>query len=360
MIDQAVAGCRRMARLPLLWQHAMRVGQGATPSEVVYEEGHVQLLHYLSDASPAFDTPLVFVFALVNRPYILDLKEGKSVVRHFVDGGFDTYLVDWGLPSDADRHLTLGDDVNGYLDNIVDHVRERSGTEQVSILGYCMGGTMSAMYTALHPEKVRNLILMAAGIDFATRNGLLNVWTDPRYFDVDRFVDAFGNAPASLLQASFLMLKPVANLVQKPLGFLERMNDDAFVDDYFAMEAWLNDNIDVPGEVYRQFVKYLYQQNRLVKGQMPVGKHVVDLKRITCPVLNLMAARDDLVPAAQSAPFNDLVGSQDRTAITFDAGHIGLAVGSRAQRELWPQAVQWLSARSDRPAARPRRRRRRR
>jgi polyhydroxyalkanoate synthase len=201
---------------------------------------------------------------------------------------------------------------------------------------------------------------MAAGIDFSTRNGLLNVWTDPRYFDVDRFVDAFGNAPASLLQASFLMLKPVANLVQKPLGFLERMNDDAFVDDYFAMEAWLNDNIDVPGEVYRQFVKYLYQQNRLVKGQMPVGKHVVDLKRITCPVLNLMAARDDLVPAAQSAPFNDLVGSQDRTAITFDAGHIGLAVGSRAQRELWPQAVQWLSARSDRPAARPRRRRRRR
>jgi len=360
MIDQAVAGCRRMARLPLLWQHAMRVGQGATPSEVVYEEGHVQLLHYLSDASPAFDTPLVFVFALVNRPYILDLKEGKSVVRHFVDGGFDTYLVDWGLPSDADRHLTLDDYVNGYLDNIVDHVRERSGTEQVSILGYCMGGTMSAMYTALHPEKVRNLILMAAGIDFATRNGLLNVWTDPRYFDVDRFVDAFGNAPASLLQASFLMLKPVANLVQKPLGFLERMNDDAFVDDYFAMEAWLNDNIDVPGEVYRQFVKYLYQQNRLVKGQMPVGKHVVDLKRITCPVLNLMAARDDLVPAAQSAPFNDLVGSQDRTAITFDAGHIGLAVGSRAQRELWPQAVQGLSARSDRPAARPRRRRRRR
>jgi polyhydroxyalkanoate synthase len=102
--------------------------------------------------------------------------------------------------------------------------------------------------------------------------------------------------------------------------------------------------------VYREFVKYLYQQNLLVKNQLPVGRHVVNLKRIKCPVLNLMAAQDDLVPCAQSEPFNDLVASTDRQAIKLPAGHIGLAVGSRAQRELWPRAVEWLARRSDTPA----------
>jgi polyhydroxyalkanoate synthase len=111
--------------------------------------------------------------------------------------------------------------------------------------------------------------------------------------------------------------------------------------------SWLNDNVPVPGEVYREFVKYLYQQNRLVKGQMPVGRHVINLKNITCPVLNLMATKDDLVPCGQSQPFNDLVGSSDRRTIRLEAGHMGMAVGSRAQKELWPQATEWLATRSE-------------
>lgn len=346
LLDEGIANFRRAARVPLLWQQAQRVKKGASPAEVVYEEDRLRLLRYLSPAPPKHKPPLLFVFALVNRPYILDLKPGKSVVGHFVQRGFDTYLVDWGVPTYADRHLRLEDYINGYLCNVIDHICERTGSDQVNILGYCMGGTMSSMFTALYPKRVRNLILMAAGIDFSTRESLLSVWTDPRYFDVDRFVDVFGNAPAAFLQWSFLMLKPVQNLIEKPIGFFERLDDEKFIDDYFAMEGWLNDNIPVPGEVYRQFVKYLYQQNLLVKGRMPIGKHLVNLQKITCPVLNLMARKDDLVPCVQSQPFNDLVGSTDRKTIMFPAGHIGLAVGSRAQRELWPQVCDWLEARS--------------
>ena len=347
LIDATFNNLDRISRLPVLWRHAQRVKKGATPSEVVYEEDRLRLLHYPSDEPRRFKTPLVLVFALVNRPYILDLLPGKSVVEHFQRAGFDTYLIDWGVPTHADRHLTLDDYVSGYLLNVVDHLIERTGAPRVSILGYCMGGTMSTMFTALHPEKVENLILLAAGIDFATRDGLLNIWTDAKTFDVDAFVDAFGNCPAEFLQGAFLMLKPISNLLEKPIGLVEHADDERFVDEYFAMETWLNDNIPVPGEIYREFVKYLYQQNLLVKNQLPVGRHVVNLKRITCPVLNLMATQDDLVPCAQSEPFNDLVASTDRKAIKLPAGHIGLAVGSRAQRELWPQAVEWLAQRSD-------------
>jgi polyhydroxyalkanoate synthase subunit PhaC len=232
------------------------------------------------------------------------------------------------------------------MGNVIDYVCERTGSPQVNILGYCMGGTMSAMYTALHQEKVRNLMLLAAGIDFSTREGLLNLWSDPNYFDVDRFIDAFGNAPAEFLEASFKLLKPVQNFIEKPVNFYEKLEDEKFLDDFFTMETWLNDNIAVPGAVFREFVKGLYQKNLLVKNRMPVGKHIVDLRKITSPVLNIMAQNDDLVPCAQSTPFNDLVSSSDRKTIVVPAGHIGLAVGSKAQKEAWPEACRWLAERS--------------
>jgi polyhydroxyalkanoate synthase len=345
--NEAFGSLRRMAALPRVAQIAQQVKKGATPSEVVYEEDRLKLLHYLSNKPPKYKTPLVFVFALVNRPYILDILPNKSVVRHFVKAGFDTYLIDWGIPTHADRHETLETYINGYLLNVVNYLRERSGAPQVNLLGYCMGGTMSTMFAALHPDKVKNLMLLAAGIDFSTRDGLLNIWSDENVMDVDAFVDAFGNAPAEFLQASFLLLKPTGNFIEKPLGLYERMDDARFVEEYLTMEAWLNDNIPVPGEVFREFVKYLYQRNWLVKNQMPVGPHIVNLKRVTCPLLNLMASKDDLVPCAQSEPLNHLVGSTDCKTIKLPAGHIGLAMGSKAQKELWPQAVQWLAERSE-------------
>ena len=205
---------------------------------------------------------------------------------------------------------------------------------------------MSAMFTALHPECVQNLILLAAGIDFSTRAGLLNLWSDAKAFDVDAFVDEMGNCPAEFLQSCFLMLSPVRNLLGKPLTLLERMDDEKFVEEFLTMETWINDNVAVPGEVFREFVKCLYQQNLLAKNQMRVGGRTVDLRRIACPVLNLLASEDTLVPPAQSASFTELVGAADTKTIALPTGHIGLAMGSAAQRELWPQAVAWLAERS--------------
>jgi len=346
LLEESLANLHRMARLPQAWLQAERVKKGATPSDVVYEKDRLRLLRYRPAGPIKHRTPLVFVFALVNRPYILDILPKKSVVAHFVEAGFDTYLIDWGTPTAADRSRTLDTYVNGYLPSVVTYLRKRAESPQVNVLGYCMGGTMSAMFTALHPRLVKNLILLAAGIDFSTREGLLNLWADSRSFDVDAFVDAYGNCPAEFLQACFLMLNPVRNVVAKPVDLLERLDDKRRLEEFLTMEAWLNDNVPVPGEVFREFVKYLYQQNLLVKNRMPVGRHIVDLRHITCPVLNLMASQDNLVPACQSEPFNDLVGSADRKAIKLSTGHIGLAMGSAAQRELWPLAVAWLAERS--------------
>ena len=99
LLDESAANCSRFASLPGFWSQANRVQKGATPSEVVYEEDRLRLLRYPSDGPIKHETPLLFVFALVNRPYILDILPSKSVVAHFVNAGFDTYLIDWGKPT---------------------------------------------------------------------------------------------------------------------------------------------------------------------------------------------------------------------------------------------------------------------
>jgi polyhydroxyalkanoate synthase subunit PhaC len=346
LLDETAANFRRLAAIPGFWQQAQRVKKGATPSEVVYENDRLRLLRYLGEGPIEHKTPLVLVFALVNRPYILDILPRKSVVSHFVKAGFDTYLIDWTPPTLADRYLDLNDYVCGYLRRVMKFLQERTDSPQINVLGYCMGGTMSAMFTALFPEYVKNLIMLAAGVDFSTREGLLNLWADAKNFDVDAFVDANGNCPAEHLQACFTLLKPIRNIVAKPIGIWERLDDKKHVEEFLTMETWLNDNVPVAGEVYRQFVKDLYQQNLLVQNKLKIGRRTVDLKQIICPVLNLLAEFDDLVPPSQSEPFCKLVGSTDCESITLPAGHIGLAMGSAAQRELWPHAAKWLAKRS--------------
>ena len=347
MVKESLVNLERWASAPRIWDKARRVKKGVTPSEIVYEEDSLRLLHYRAAGSPKYSTPLIFVFALVNRPYILDLKPGRSVVSHFVNRGFDTYLVDWGTPSPADRHLTLDDYINGYLVNVVEHVRERTGSEQVSLLGYCMGGTMTAMFTALHPTKVRNLILLAAGIDFATRDGLLNLWTQPEYFDVDKFVDTFGNCPAEYLQTCFQLLKPVQNLIEKPAQLLGERRDDEFVEDFLTMD-------DVA-----------QRQHSRARGSFS------GVRQISLPAKSAGAEPAAGGPAHGGPAPHHLPGAQpDGRAATiwcrarracrsttswlpptakrscWTAGHIGLAVGGKAQHELWPQACDWLAKRS--------------
>lgn len=340
MVQKAMA-------MPKVADAMQKVRVGATPSRSVYREDTLQLLNYESDVEKRYKTPLLLVFALVNRPYILDLRTGKSVVSHFVNRGHDTYNIDWGKPTDGDRHLALEDYVLRYIDHVVDELRERSGCDQVNILGYCMGGTLSTMYAALKPEKVKNLMLMAAPTDWSTRESLLSVWCDEKYFDVDKMLAVYGNAPAHWLQQSFQMLKPVQNMIEKHIGFYENMENEKFLEDYFAMETWLNDNIPVAGETFRQFVKYCFQRNLLMQGKLEIGGRRVDLRNITCPLLNLVAQHDHLVHPNQSLPLNAAVGSTDRKSINFPAGHIGLAVSGRAHKDLWPKIVDWLEERSE-------------
>lgn len=344
----------RMLAFPQMLRVAADTRVGTTSHEVIFEKGTIRLLRYQRATTAGYVEPVLFCYALVNRPYILDLQPGKSVVQRYLERGFDVYMIDWGVPTDDDRGRTLADYVCTSLKEIVEVVLRRHGVGRLHVLGYCMGGTMSAMFAALFPELMQTLTLLASPIDFEDRSSLIGLWADQRYFDVDAFVDANGNCPAAFLQACFLLVKPVQNLIQKRVAFYENMDDPAFLAGFFAVETWVNDNIPVAGETFRQFVKQLYQSNDLVRNVLTLGDRPVDLRRVSCPLLLLTANQDHLVPPRSTEGIRPHVGSSEVHSIAIDAGHVGLVISGKAQRALWPEATLWLADRSTRaPGAGP-------
>jgi polyhydroxyalkanoate synthase len=268
------------------------------------------------------------------------------VVRRLLEAGFDVYLIDWGEPSMLDQSLTLDDYVNRYIDNCVDEVAERAGLDAINLLGYCMGGTMSVMYAALHPEKVRNLGLMAAGLCFAGTGGILEEWGDDEYYSPRDVTGAFGNVPAEFLDVGFALMDPVNNYVSKYTTLYDNLDNDDFVQNFARMERWLSDGIDLAGSTYVQFLEDVYQQNKLYENELELdGKHV-DLGELTMPVLQIVGQYDHLIPPEASRPFNDVVPSDDTTLMEESTGHIGLSVSSKSHANLWPNAAAWFAERS--------------
>ena len=165
-----------------------------TPRELVYSEDKLKVWHFTGHGRTTSKTPLLIVYALVNTVWMTDLQADRSMVRNLLEQGEDVYLIDWGYPDGADRWLTLDDYLNGYLDRCVDAVRHRHGLDAINLLGICQGGAFSLCYTAMHPDKVKNLITMVTPVDFHTPDNMLSSWC--RSMDVDLFVDTMGNIPA--------------------------------------------------------------------------------------------------------------------------------------------------------------------
>ncbi len=314
-----------------------------TPAEIVYEEDRVKLKHYLPVAEARVKTPLLMVYALINRETMLDLQPGRSVVENILKEGIDLYMIDWGYPTRKDRYLDIDDHVNGYLDNIVDVIRERHGLPRINLMGICMGGTFCIMYSALHPEKVKNLITTVTPSNFAHDKGLLNIWA--RAIDPDLVVETHGNMPGDMLNMGFLLLNPARLMLDKYVGYFENVHDKTFVENFIRMEKWIFDSPDVPGETFRQFLKDCYRDNLLIQNKMELGGKRVDLQNLTAPLLNIYGRFDHLVPPIACEQLTSKVGSKDTEDLCLETGHIGIYVSGKCQKELAPKIAGWLLAR---------------
>jgi polyhydroxyalkanoate synthase len=314
--------------------------QALTPRDTIHRDGTAQLYRFRrpQGVAPQAGRPILLVPSLINRWYVMDLREGKSLVQALTQAGLDVFCLDWGVAQDEDRYLTW-DDVIARLQRAMRVVRRTTGADKIGMLGYCMGATLVAIAAALEPERTAAVINLLGPIDFS-KAGVLGEMTDPRWFDPEPIAEA-GNIAPMQMQSAFVMLRPTGTLA-KWITFMERAHDPEFRDQFAAVEHWANDNVPFPAAAYVTYIREMYQGNTLVQGSHRVGGKLVDLRRIECPVLTIVAERDTICPPPSALALNECCGSSDRQVLQVPGGHVGAVVGSKASTALYPSISQWL------------------
>lgn len=318
---------------------------GVTSKDIIYTRGTLKLYHYTAVCDEIYRVPIVLVMSLISRYYILDLTPGQSLVEYLVKQGFDVYLIDWGVPRSEHRHLRFDDYVGDLLPDSLARVAEDCGETEVSLVGYCLGGTIATIYTALNPAVgVKNLACFTTPVNAAGMK-LYKSWADNGSFDIDHFVDRMGNVPAALIDAMLQALRPLQRSAGR-MKMLDNVTDDEFVKAHYRFERWSTEQIPMTGETARDLFKSFLRDNKLVKNEMEVCGQRVNLGKITVPFLHVAAEHDHIVPTEASRELLGLVGSEDKTEIVLKGGHVSLVAGGNAVYRLWPQLSQWLGARS--------------
>jgi polyhydroxyalkanoate synthase subunit PhaC len=335
---------RKVRKTRDLLHTAGNIDVGTLSHEILEETRLYKLLHYRPLVSRTAKTPILVVYALMNKSYILDLQPDKSWLRSLLSQGFNVYLIDWKTPTSIDKYVSFDDYVNYYVDDCVDLVTKENSVERLTLHGYCLGSTMAAMYTSLHQEKVRNLVTIAPIID--TENDKTVLANFARYLDVKTITDILGNFPREYLYGCFSMLKPFKQGANKYLNLVENIDNAKFVQNFLRMEKWLYDTPSIAGETFRQWIEDIYQKNLLVKNEMWIGENLVDLSKINVPLLNIVAEEDHLVSPQCSVALNDSVSSMDKRLMHFHTGHVGLIASSYSQNNVLPKVGQWLRVRS--------------
>ncbi|HEX9057588.1 MAG TPA: alpha/beta fold hydrolase [Ktedonobacterales bacterium] len=323
---------------------------GQMPKQVVWSLNKTKLYRFTPVLPPEqrYPVPLLLVFALMNRPTILDLRPGNSFVEYMVKKGFDVYLLDWGMPGPEDKNLKFDDYVLDYMPRAIRKMKSISGSSEFSMLGWCIGAILTTMYAAVRPDDgLRNLILLTAPLDFTREDcGGFTRWVNDKYFDVDKLLEAYGNMPGEMLDYGAKALKPVDNYITNYLRLWDNVNDPKVVESWHAMNTWVNDLTAMAGGAYRQLIVDLYRQNKLMKGTMTLRGERVDLGNIHADLLNLIATEDHIVPPGQTEGVMAKMGSKDKTLLRIPGGHIGMMAGSGAVKRTWPQLEAWLESRS--------------
>lgn len=321
-----------------------------TPKEQIWALNKTKLYRYIPvvPEEQRHPIPLLLVFALMNRPQILDLRPGHSFVEFMVARGYDIYLLDWGSPGPEDSNLKFDDYALNYLPRAIRKMKIVSGATEFSMLGWCIGAILTTLYGAVRPDEgLRNLLLLTAPLDFSKKENITFAqWTDERYFDVDKALAMFGNMPAEMIEFGAKSLKPVENFIGNYLRLLDNLDNPKIVESWHAMNTWVTDNIPMAGAAFRQLIVDLYRNDRLMKGTWVVCGERVDVSRIKANLLTVIAGNDHITPACQSETLQDRVSSKDKELFRIRGGHIGIMAGSDAARSTWPHIDTWLEKRS--------------
>jgi len=277
---------------------------------------------------------------MINRPYILDLSDDLSVVKSLIDSGFAVYMIDWGYPTTAQSAISFADYLT-YADRCMNIIRGARRGRKISLLGYCTGGIISLIYASFQPEKLNKLVLLATPLDFSNVRDIRI--SCGKMLDMDFITKLFANMPGEMVvlfgRNMFFYYLPLFMRDEEFKKELEQLRDWGNV---LRINRWLLDSPMIPGAAYTQFIRDCYRNNFLIQNKMKIGKRLVNLAGISCPVLNCLAKFDHIVPLASGTALKNVYTGGSYKEIIFPSSHVGLTVGKLAHEQLWPKIGEWL------------------
>jgi polyhydroxyalkanoate synthase subunit PhaC len=318
---------------------------GAMASDLIVRRGTMALYRYRPLIDEVYRLPLLIVTPPSNKGYIFDLAGGQSFVEFMLGRGYDIFLLDWMPPRRDEAHLGVEDYLLDFIPFCIERVQEITGEADLTLAGYCMGGTLAVMYAALHPDgPAANLLCFTTPIDFSHMR-LFRAWATRDHFDVDRLVDTLGNVPPELVLGAFDLMRP-ANRAAGMIHLWTNMWNDDFVKSYRMFDRWAAETLPMPGGYFRQIIKQLLWDNQLLEGTMQVDGRPVDLKAVDAPILSIVAQHDHVVAREAAAPLLASTGSPECEEIVSKGGHVSVVAGPSAAKRLWPSIDAWLGKRS--------------
>lgn len=322
-----------------------------TPSDVVFQIDKVTVNRYRPLAKPLKGAPPVLIaYGLFGRQTMIDLQEDRSLVRSLLEAGIDVHVLDWGNPTRADQFTTIEDMIDIYLRDCVEYLVDYNGGKPITMFGICEGGTLSTCLAAIEPDLFKGLALAITPIDFAgdeenywQGEGFLNQWLRAMTKEeIDNMIDAHGNMPGAMSGAMFSALTPMTTMTKYNMGLQRLQGDKDATLNFLRMEKWIADRPDHPGAAAKQWFNDFYRENKLVKGEFSVDGQAVKLKNITCPVMNIYALQDHIVPISCTKPLGDYIAAKNYTEIGFPGGHVGVFVSRKAQGVVAGGLIEWI------------------
>ena len=312
---------------------------------MVHRHGTLELVHYHAMADEVYRIPLLIVMAPTNKGYILDLTPGQSLIEFLLKRGYDVYMIDWNPPTMSERDLKLENYTLDFIPDCIRRVQQDSGETDVNLVGYCAGGMLSVIYQSLHPDgPVKNLACFTTPIDYSKME-LFRAMSSEKAFDLDAFVEKNGVIPADVVASGFEALRPASRIAGQ-VKLWDNLWNDQFVKGYRMMERWGNETLPLPGGYFKQTTKDLLRDNALYEGTLRIGGQLVELEKITVPLLHVVAQYDHIVPPDCAKPLVERVGSTDKEEVVLPGGHVSIAAGANAVKRMWPKLDAWLEGRS--------------
>jgi polyhydroxyalkanoate synthase len=341
-----------------------------TPHEVILTDGLMSVKHYHSlptgqviiegrsfqARQKRFSIPLVLVPPLGVFAWIFDLMADRSMVKYFLAHGFDVYLIDWGKPCEDDCDISLEKYVCDWFPKAMKAIRDHSGSEEQSILGYCMGGLLSLLYVAAAKDhKVVNMVTIASPVDMyhmgfvggLTRTLSKPIWAIGKVtgIRIDKMNRNPFHVPGKRLSLMFKMTNPTGT-VSSYLQLVRNLADDDYVSRYMTMNEWFTNMPDYPGATIQEIIRKMGLYNRLAKGRIRLGGQSADFRDIYANLLAFAGDNDKIVPIASAEAIMNVTSSEDKSFQIVPGGHAGVFTGGKAAHTTWAISKDWLSKRS--------------